>query len=107
MRAARDSADNGGSGCGPSLITSEQKRRNVASWNQARGVVKLFHVKPSTVHLRVICYCVIFASSYASAGPLSLKQNCVFTLVITWGNSDPHTAHSTHIGSGAGYCSFC
>ena len=50
VRGARDSADNGGSVCGASLITSEQKRRNAASWNQARGVVKLFYVKPSTVH---------------------------------------------------------
>ena len=28
--------------------------------------------------------------------PLSLKQNCVFTLVITSGYTDPHTVHSTH-----------
>ena len=50
---------------------------------------------------RVMCYCVISASAYTSAGPLSLKQNGVFTQVITSGYTDSHTAHSTHIGSGA------
>ena len=52
---------------------------------------------------RFICYCVSSALAYTSAGPLSLKQNCVFTFVTTSGHTDSHTAHSTHIGSGAGY----
>ena len=51
-------------------------------------------------------YCVIFASAYISAGSSSLKQNGVFTLVITSGYTDLRTAHSTHIGCEAGYCSF-
>ena len=54
----------------------------------------------------VICYSVSTALAYTSAGPLSLKQNGVFTLVITSGYTDPHTAHSTHIRSKAGCCSF-
>ena len=44
-----------------------------------------------------MCCCVVSASVYTSAGPLSLKQNGVFTLVITSGCTDSaHTAHSTH-----------
>ena len=53
-------------------------------------------MKPSPVALRVMCYCVIFASAYTSAGPSSLKQNGVFTFVIISGYTDSHTAHSTH-----------
>ena len=53
-----------------------------------------------------MCYSVIFASPYTSASPLSLKQNGVFTLVTTSGYTDLHTAHSTHIRNGAGYCLF-
>ena len=36
----------------------------------------------------VMCYCVITASAYTFAGPLSLKQNGVYTLVITSGCAD-------------------
>ena len=43
----------------------------------------------------------IFPSAYTSAGPFSLKQNGA-----TSGHTDSHPAHSTNIGSGAGYCSF-
>ena len=46
-------------------------------------------------------YCAISASACTSAGPFSLKQNGVFTYVITSGCTDLHTAHSTFIGSGA------
>ena len=53
-----------------------------------------------------MCFCVISASVYTSAGPLGLKQNGVLALVTTSGYRDSHTARSTHIGSGAGYCSF-
>ena len=35
-----------------------------------------------------MCYCVISASAYTSAGSLSLKQNGVFTFVITSGRTD-------------------
>ena len=43
------------------------------------------------------CTCVYFSS---------LKHNGVFTSVITSGYTDLHTAHATHICSGAGCCSF-
>ena len=36
----------------------------------------------------VMCYCVITASAYTSAGSLSLKQNGVYTKVITSGCTD-------------------
>ena len=39
--------------------------------------------------------------------PLSLKQNCVFTLVITSGYTDPHTAHSTHRRQCNWWCAAC
>ena len=40
-----------------------------------------------------MCYFVITASAYTSAGPLSLKQNGVFTFVMTSGCIDLHTPH--------------
>ena len=43
----------------------------------------------------IMCYCVISASAYTSAGPVSLKENGVFTFVSTSGCTDWHTAHST------------
>ena len=48
-----------------------------------------------------MCYCVISASVYTSAGPLSLKQNGVFTLVVTPVCTDLHTAHISHRGQQA------
>ena len=39
--------------------------------------------------------------------PLCLKQNCVFTLVITSGYTDPHTAHSTHRRQCYWWCAAC
>ena len=48
-----------------------------------------------------MCYCVITASAYTSAGPLSLKQNGVVTFVITSGSTDLHTPVTHHIGGGA------
>ena len=61
----------------------------------------LFHSRT-----RVICCRVSTALAYTFAGPLSLKQNGVFTCRTTSGCTDQHTAHSPHIGSGAGYRSF-
>ena len=43
---------------------------------------------------RVICYRVSTALAYTSAGPLSLKQNGVFTYHTTSGCTDQHIAHS-------------
>ena len=43
----------------------------------------------------MICYCDISASAYTSAGPLSLKQNGVYTFVITSGRTDCHWAPSS------------
>ena len=54
----------------------------------------------------VICDSVSTALAYTSAGPLSLKQNGVFTHHTASGCTDPHTAHSTHAGAGGGFCSF-
>ena len=48
-----------------------------------------------------MCYCVITASAYTSAGPLRLKQNGVYTLVITSGCTGCPLRHTRHIGSGA------
>ena len=53
----------------------------------------------------VMCCCVISASAYTSAWPLSFEQNGVFTFVTASGCTDVHTAHSIHSGRGAGYCS--
>ena len=39
--------------------------------------------------------------------PLSLKQNTVFTLVITSGYTDPRTAHSTHRRQCNWWCAAC
>ena len=44
----------------------------------------------------VICYSVSTALAYTSAGPLSLKAKRFFTLAITSGCTDWHTAHSPH-----------
>ena len=43
---------------------------------------------------RVICYRVSTALTYTFAGPLSLKQNGVFTHHTASGCTDEHTAHS-------------
>ena len=49
----------------------------------------IFHLFTS-----VICYCASIALAYTPAGPLSLKQNGVFTLVISiWLHRSAHTAH--------------
>ena len=50
----------------------------------------------SSLYTCVMCYCVITAPAYTSAGLLSFKQNGVFTFVITSGCTDSHTAHSNH-----------
>ena len=65
-------------------------------------------IKCDTFHsrTRVVCYRVSTAVAYTFAGPLSLKQNGVFTYHTTSGCTAWHTAHSPHIGSGAGYRSF-
>ena len=42
-----------------------------------------------------MCYRVISASAYTSAGILSFKQNGVFTFVIKSAYTGSHTAHST------------
>ena len=42
----------------------------------------------SSLYTCVMCCCVIGASTYTSAGPLGLKQNGVYTLVITPGCTD-------------------
>ena len=54
----------------------------------------------SLVLLCHFCTCVHFRR------PFGLEPNGVFTPVTTSGCTDQHTPHSTHIGSGAGYCSF-
>ena len=63
-----------------------------AAWSVARRDI-------FTCAHRVMCYCVISASAYTSAGPLSLKQNGVYTYVTTSGCTDSHTAHSLEIAN--------
>ena len=46
---------------------------------------------------RVICDRVSTALACTFAGPLTLKQNCVFTIVTTSGCIDQHTVHSPHM----------
>ena len=70
----------------PSTGSESFRRRHVFvpcgsdAWNCGRDTF--------TCALRVMCCCVIFASAYTSAGPLSLVHNGVFTLVITSGCTD-------------------
>ena len=54
----------------------------------------------------VMCCHVSTALAYTFAGPLGLKQNGVFTYQTTSGYTGQYTAHSLHIGSGAGYSHF-
>ena len=65
------------------------------------GQCDIFHLSTS-----VICHSVSTALAYTFARQLSLKQIGVVTFVTTSGCTDQHTAHSLHIGSGAGYRSF-
>ena len=67
-------------------------------WYSGRVAVRHVNghsMRTVTFHLYtcVICYCVISSSAYISEAPLSLKQNCVDTLVIT----DSHTAHTEQV----------
>ena len=60
----------------------------------------------SSLYTSVTCYCVTTASAYTSAGPLSLKQNGVCTLVITSGCTDcPLRTLLTWVAV-LSYCSF-
>ena len=63
----------------------------------------------SSVKLSRVLSCVTVPSLHLhtlSAGPSSLKQNGVYTFVITSGYTDCPLRTQFHIRSGAGYCSF-
>ena len=48
-----------------------------------------------------MCYCVITACAYTSAGPLSLKQKRCSHICHHIGLHRLHTAHTHRVGSGA------
>ena len=80
------------------------ERRNEVHWLKSQGCRPVdldLGGATCSLYTCVMCDCVISASAYTSAGRLSLKQNGVFTFVITSGCTDLHTAHVSHIGSGA------
>ena len=60
-----------------------------------------FLVVTLALYTCVTCFFVILASAYTYAGPLSLQQNGVYTVVITSGCVDLHNAHAPHTVSGA------
>ena len=82
----------------PSIVDRPKMLDIMVGTEQEDNCCEIFHS-----YTRVICYRTSTAHAYTSAGPLSLKQKGVFTFVITSGHTNQHTAHSTHIGSGAGY----
>ena len=68
------------------------KHHCLGVWPLRNNVKNMEHLLEPNVtfslYTSVICYCVTIALAYTSAGLLSLKQNGVFTFVITSGCTD-------------------
>ena len=68
------------------------KHHCLGVWPLRNNVKNMEHLLEPNVtfslYTSVICYCVTTALAYTSAGLLSLKQNGVFTFVITSGCTD-------------------
>ena len=85
------------------LMTSSGRARTSVCKNKAKRVRPSSNVANEMVsnvtfslNTCVMCYRVITAPAYTSAGPMSLKQNGVSTFLITSGCTDLHTGHKPH-----------